>query len=146
MVLNSAFCTGCTALYNFLMLLKIQNPLCLHVRHKYFSLLPHYSYAGGFHNPPFKPCTSRAVKLCFICAEECSIKTRLLCGTPLGDPEEALCKALPAFCRSSWEGIKIRALIPVNILGFFSCPQSWLPAKSLLQFPSPGQRRARAVL
>lgn len=33
MVLNSAFCTGCTALYNFLMLLKIQNPLCLHVRH-----------------------------------------------------------------------------------------------------------------
>lgn len=100
---------------------------------KHLSLLPHYTYVTGYNrNLVSKSCTNNAVKLCFICAKECSIKTRLLCRTSLGDPEEALCKVLPAFGCFSHEGIKIWDLIPLNILSFFCCPQNWLPAKNLL--------------
>lgn len=95
--------------------------------------MPRYTYVAGYNKRLFsKSCTNNDVKLCFICVKECSIKTRLLCGTSLGDPAEALRKVLPAFCCFSWEGIKIRDLIPLNILSFFSCPQNWLPAKNLV--------------
>lgn len=61
-----------------------------------------------------------------------ALKPGFSVGHLWGDPEEALCKVLPAFGCFSQEGTEIRDLIPLNILSFSSCPQNRLPAKNLI--------------